>query len=43
MIGTMVLVAQVRYVRKSDLGFARQGLILVRNLSDGQIDAPVSG
>jgi putative ABC transport system permease protein len=39
-IGTMVLIAQVRYVRQADLGFARQGLILVRNLSDGQINAP---
>lgn len=38
-IGTMVLVAQVRHVRRTDLGFARQGLIVVRNLSDSQIDA----
>jgi putative ABC transport system permease protein len=38
-IGTMVLVAQVRHVRHTDLGFQRQGLILVRGLSDVQIDA----
>jgi len=37
-IGTMVLVAQVRHVRETDLGFARQGLIVVRGLTDAQID-----
>ncbi len=37
-ISTMVLVAQVRHVRHTDLGFARQGLIVVRGLSDAQID-----
>jgi len=33
-IGTMVLVGQVHHVRQTDLGFQRQGLIIVRSLSD---------
>ena len=37
MIGTAVLVAQTRYVRHADVGYQRQGLLVVGGLSDGQI------
>ncbi|MFD1950316.1 ABC transporter permease [Sphingomonas arantia] len=37
-IGTTVLVAQTRYVRQTDLGFNRQGLLVVRSLGDSLID-----
>ena len=37
MIGTMVLVAQTRHVRHTDLGFQRDGLIVVPSLADSQI------
>lgn len=37
MIGTAVLVAQTRHVRGSDLGFQRQGLLVIRNLGSEQI------
>ncbi|MEP9403151.1 FtsX-like permease family protein [Sphingomonas silueang] len=35
--GTIVLAAQTAHVRKSDLGFARDGLILVPSLADRRI------
>lgn len=34
MIGTVVLLAQTRHVRQTDLGFQREGLIVVRSMSD---------
>ncbi len=37
MIGTTVLVAQTRHVRASDLGFQREGLIVVRELGSDQL------
>ena len=37
MIGTAVLVAQTRYVRSADVGFDRQGLIIVPSLASDQI------
>jgi putative ABC transport system permease protein len=37
MIGTAVLIAQTRYVRQADVGYQRQGLLIVGGLSDGQI------
>ena len=37
MIGTAVLFAQTRHVRASDLGFQRQGLLIVRGLGNEQI------
>jgi len=37
MIGTAVLVAQTRYVRQADVGFQRQGLLVVSGLSSEQI------
>jgi putative ABC transport system permease protein len=39
MIGTAVLVAQTRYVRQADVGYQRQGLLVVGGLSDDQIGA----
>jgi putative ABC transport system permease protein len=38
LIGTMVMIAQTKHVRQTDLGFRRQGLIVIRSLSDSQID-----
>ncbi len=38
MIGTAVLVAQTRHVRRTDLGFKRDGLIVVRSLADDLVD-----
>jgi putative ABC transport system permease protein len=40
LIGTMVLVAQTRHVRQTDLGFKREGLIVIKSLRDSQIDGP---
>ncbi|MEI5687591.1 FtsX-like permease family protein [Sphingomonas kyungheensis] len=37
MIGTAVLVAQTRYVRNADVGYQREGLIIVPSLADQQI------
>ena len=37
MIGTAVLVAQTRHVRASDVGFRRQGLLVVGSLGSDQI------
>ncbi|WP_271299736.1 ABC transporter permease [Sphingomonas sp. CV7422] len=37
MIGTAVLVAQTRYVRNADVGYPREGLIIVPSLADPQI------
>jgi len=39
MIGTAVLVAQTRHVRQTDLGFKREGLLVVRSLRDSTIPA----
>ncbi len=39
MIGTAVLVAQTRHVRASDIGFQRQGLLVVHGLGSEQIGA----
>jgi putative ABC transport system permease protein len=39
MIGTAVLVAQTRHVRQADLGFQRDGLLVVPSLADSQIPA----
>lgn len=39
MIGTTVLVAQTRHVRHTDLGFKREGLLVVRSLRDSTIPA----
>ena len=38
MIGTAVLVAQTRYVRHTDLGFNRQGLLVIRSMADSMIE-----
>jgi len=38
-IGTAVLVAQTRHVRQTDLGFKRDGLLVVRSLRDSLISA----
>lgn len=38
-IGTMVLLAQTRHVRETDLGFRRDGLIVVRSLGDDALTA----
>ena len=37
-IGTFVLVSQTRHVRQTDLGFKRDGLLVVRSLADSLID-----
>ena len=37
-IGTAVLVAQIRHVRKTDLGFRRDGLLVVQGLGDDSLD-----
>ncbi|MHA6723940.1 ABC transporter permease [Sphingomonas sp. RS2018] len=40
MIGTLVLVAQTRHVRAADLGFKRDGLLILPALADTLVDAP---
>ncbi|MBB4611094.1 ABC transporter permease [Sphingomonas yabuuchiae] len=40
MIGTIVLVAQTRHVRKTDVGFRRDGLVIVSSTSDGAVTEP---
>lgn len=37
MIGTAVLVSQTRHVRQTDVGFQREGLLVVRSLRDSQV------
>ncbi|CAN5626403.1 ABC transporter permease [soil metagenome] len=37
-IGTVVLLAQTRHVRQTDLGFKRDGLLVVRSLADSLVD-----
>ncbi len=37
MIGTVVLVAQTAHVRRSDLGFQREGLLIIPSLADKRI------
>ena len=37
-IGTGVLVAQTRHLRQTDLGFKREGLLVLVNLSDDSLD-----
>jgi len=39
MIGAAVLIAQTRHVRHTDLGFKREGLLVVRSLRDNTIPA----
>ncbi|KQN00482.1 ABC transporter permease [Sphingomonas sp. Leaf25] len=39
MIGTAVLFAQTRHVRQTDLGFQRDGLLVVRSLADSLVEA----
>ncbi|WP_294235611.1 ABC transporter permease [uncultured Sphingomonas sp.] len=40
MIGTLILVAQTRHLRSTDLGFSREGLLTVTSISDSLVDAP---
>ncbi|MDQ1231362.1 ABC transporter permease [Sphingomonas sp. SORGH_AS_0879] len=40
MIGTLILVAQTRHVRSTDLGFRRDGLLVVQSIGDSMVDAP---
>ncbi len=37
-VGTLVLVAQTRHVRSTDLGFRRDGLLVLNGLSDDSLD-----
>lgn len=37
MIGTAVLVAQTRHVRQTDLGFNRDGLLVIRSMADSLV------
>ncbi|TPG15863.1 FtsX-like permease family protein [Sphingomonas koreensis] len=37
-VGTGVLVAQTRHLRSADLGFARDGVIIVKSYTDGALD-----
>ncbi len=37
-IGTTVLVAQTRHVRNTDLGFQREGLLVLRGMGDDSLD-----
>ncbi len=41
MIGTLILVAQTRHVRSADLGFRRDGLLVVQSIGDTMVDAPL--
>ncbi|MDP1028441.1 ABC transporter permease [Sphingomonas sp. KR1UV-12] len=38
LVGTTVLVAQTRHIRSTDLGFRREGLLVLRGLSDDSLD-----
>lgn len=38
MIGTIVLFAQTRHVRQTDLGFKRDGLIVIRSMADSLVE-----
>ena len=38
-IGTAVMFSQIRYLRSADLGFARDGLIVVQSYADEALDA----
>lgn len=40
MIGTVVLIAQTRHVRKTDVGFRRDGLVTVSSTSDRAVTEP---
>ncbi|WP_230483553.1 ABC transporter permease [Sphingomonas sp. Leaf21] len=40
MIGTLVLVAQTRHLRSTDLGFRRDGLLTISSIADTLIEAP---
>jgi len=37
-VGTAVLVAQTRHVRQADLGFRREGLLVVRSMADSLVE-----
>ena len=37
MIGTVVLLAQTRHVRQADVGFQRDGLVIMRSISDDTV------
>lgn len=39
-IGTVVLVAQMRHVRAADLGFEREGLLVVSSMNYGELEKP---
>lgn len=39
-VGTLVLFAQTRHVRQTDLGFQRDGLLIVPSIGDSLISAP---
>ncbi|WP_298089190.1 FtsX-like permease family protein, partial [uncultured Sphingomonas sp.] len=38
MIGTAILVAQTRHVRQTDLGFDRDGLLVIRSMADSLVE-----
>ena len=40
MIGTVVLIAQTRHVRNTDVGFRRDGLVIVSSTADGAVTEP---
>lgn len=40
MIGTLILVAQTRHLRSTDLGFRRDGLLTITSISDSLVEAP---
>ncbi|WP_433911011.1 FtsX-like permease family protein [Sphingomonas yabuuchiae] len=40
MIGTVVLIAQTRHVRNTDVGFRRDGLVIVSSTSDSAVTEP---
>ena len=43
MIGTAVMMAQTSYVRSADLGFEREGLLVISTFNDPGLDAPARG
>jgi putative ABC transport system permease protein len=43
MIGTAVMMAQTNYVRSADLGFEREGLLVISSLTDSALDDAARG
>ena len=43
MIGTAVMMAQTNYVRSADLGFEREGLLVITTFNDPGLDAAAKG